>query len=101
MYLDGLEIAGLGIGMVFLALVTILLIILGLRAILDGLEGWQQKHLPALEGAASQELEPSQAASTFTAEKSPESAPDQAARAAAIAVALYMTEEEDNTFDSQ
>ena len=102
MYLDGLEIAGLGAGMVFLALVVMLIATLSLRLLIDRLDKVRASSAPVAPPPALPE-EPPVAFSPATPVESPPSAPesviatpkDKAARAAAIAVALYLTEEEE------
>ena len=105
MYLDDLEIVGLGVGMVFLALVTILVAMLGLRFVIDRVEGRGKKSIGELAPAA-----PSPQLQTPPEEPSPilelpagtgllEAGPVRSARAAAIAVALFMTEEDDRDAD--
>ena len=107
MYLDGLEIAGLGVGMVFLALVAILVATFGLRTAIERLEALQVKRgvtVPASEALPEVEQpvqEPSGAAEEAPSLEAPtaETMEDKAAKAAAIAVALFMTEEEESAED--
>ena len=105
MYLDGLEIVGLGVGMVFLALVSILVAMLGLRFVIDRVEGHRKKSMGELAPAApSPRLqapteEPSPTLELPAGTALPEAGPDRSARAAAIAVALFMTEEDDRDSD--
>ena len=102
MYLDGLEIAGLGAGMVFLALVVMLVSTLVLRLVIDRLDKFRAARVTAAPPPAPTE-EPPAAFSPATPLESAPSAPestapaprDKAARAAAIAVALYLAEEEE------
>lgn len=79
MILDGLEIAGIGMGMVFLALVTILVITFVLRFAIGRIEEWKQPR-SAIETPPPP-----------TPKSSPTSS-SKAAKVAAIAVALYLTE---------
>ena len=101
MYLDGLEIVGLGVGMVFLALVSILVAMLGLRFVIDRVEGRRKKSIGELAPAApSPQLqappeEPPPMLKPPAGTGQPEAVPDRSTRAAAIAVALFMTEEDD------
>ena len=105
MYLDGLEIVGLGVGMVFLALVSILVAMLGLRFVIDRVEGRRKKSIGELAPAApSPRLqappeEPPPILELPAGTGLPEAGPDRSARAAAIAVALFMTEEDDRGAD--
>ena len=99
MYLDGLEIAGLGAGMVFLALVVMLGATLGLRLTIDKLGAVR---IGKSRAAAAPTIAPTEVAPPVLTPTMPEEAPqteraprDKAARAAAIAVALYLTEEEE------
>ena len=102
MYLDGLEIAGLGAGMVFLALVVMLVSTLVLRLVIDRLDKLRAARVAAAPPPIPTE-EPPAAFSPATPLESAPSAPeasapaprDKAARAAAIAVALYLAEEEE------
>lgn len=92
MYLDGLEIAGLGAGMVFLALVVMLVSTLGLRLVIDRLDRVRGARAPAATPAE----EPPVASSPVEPAAPAAAAPrDKAARAAAIAVALHLAEEEE------
>ena len=99
MYLDGLEIAGLGAGMVFLALVVMLGATLGLRLTIDRLGAVRIGKARASATAtttATEDSPPAFAPAMPEEAPSAERAPrDKAARAAAIAVALYLTEEEE------
>lgn len=102
MYLDGLEIAGLGAGMVFLALVVMLASTLILRLVTERLDKFRTAKVSATPLPTPVEEPPpafSPATPVEAAPRTPEStapAPrDKAARAAAIAVALYLTEEEE------
>ena len=102
MYLDGLEIAGLGAGMVFLALVVMLASTLVLRLLIDKLDRLRAARIPPAPPPTPVEEPPasfSPATAVESAQPTPEAgspAPrDKAARAAAIAVALYFTEEEE------
>ena len=99
MYLDGLEIAGLGAGMVFLALVVMLVATLGLRLTIDRLGAVR---IGKARTAATPTITATEDSPPAFAPVMPEEAPsaerpprDKAARAAAIAVALYLTEEEE------
>ena len=99
MYLDGLEIAGLGSGMVFLALVVMFGATLGLRLTIDKLGAVR---IGKSRAAAAPTIAPTEVAPPVLTPTMPEEAPqteraprDKAARAAAIAVALYLTEEEE------
>jgi len=97
-YLDGLEIAGLGAGMVFLALVVMLVATLSLRLMIDKLGGVRLGRGPSALTAPEPTEEPPVAFTPAVPEEAipEERAPrDKAARAAAIAVALYLTEEEE------
>ncbi len=87
--LDGLEIAGIGVGMVFLALVVIPITILGLRVVIDRSEEWRRRRTTAPVASTTQE-----AAYSVTEAAAPAS--DKTARAAAIAVALFLAEEAEN-----
>ncbi|MFQ5933938.1 MAG: OadG family transporter subunit [Dehalococcoidia bacterium] len=84
MYSDGLEIAGIGVGMVFLALVAILILIVGLRWAIEYGEGIRRKRASPPEAAPDAPEEAAARERQLKAEK-----------AAAIAVALYMAEETD------
>ncbi len=103
MYLDGLEIAGLGAGMVFLALVVMLVSTLVLRLVIDRIDKLRAARVTAAAPPPTPIEEPPAAFSPATPVDSPSVAPesttstakDKAARAAAIAVALYLTEEEE------
>ena len=104
MYLDGLEIAGLGAGMVFLALVVMLVSTLILRSVIDRLYKFRAARAPVAQPTTPTPVEePPPAFSPATPLEAPPStsgstqpAPrDKAARAAAIAVALYLAEEEE------
>lgn len=102
MYLDGLEIAGLGAGMVFLALVVMLVSTLVLRLVMEKAHKMRAARVPAAPLPTPTEEPPatfSPATPVDTAPSRPASAAteshDKAARAAAIAVALYLTEEEE------
>ena len=103
MYLDGLEIAGLGAGMVFLALVVMLVSTLVLRLVIDRIDKLRAARVTATAPPPTPIEEPPAAFSPATPVDSPSVAPesttstakDKAARAAAIAVALYLTEEEE------
>ncbi len=86
MYFHGLEIAGIGVGMVFLALVVILGVTLGLRVTIDALEGRWRKRLTLTEPPAP------------TKAKEAHPATGSTAKAAAIAVALFMAEEAEGDF---
>ena len=105
MYLDGLEIAGIGVGMVFLALVAILVAMLGLRASIDRVEGLRKKNIGEPASAApsprlqARTEEPPPTLEVAAVAGLPEAGPDRSARAAAIAVALFMTEEDDRGTD--
>jgi hypothetical protein len=99
MYLDGLEIAGLGVGMVFLALVVMFGATLGLRLTIDKLGAVR---IGKSRVAAAPTVTPTIESPPVSPSAMPEEAPsaeraprDKAARAAAIAVALYLTEEEE------
>lgn len=100
MYGDGLEIAGIGVGMVFLALIAILVMIVALRFSIDLGERIFQKKAAAPKRQAVEQppVEPVIPAveapvSTTPVETVAEDTQDRAARAAAIAVALFMAEE--------
>ncbi|MEE9248534.1 MAG: OadG family transporter subunit [Dehalococcoidia bacterium] len=101
MYLDGLEIAGIGVGMVFLALVVILVAMLVLRSAIDRVERRRNKKIGEPASAApSPQLqapteEPPPTLEVASGAGLPEAGPDRSARAAAIAVALFMTEEDE------
>ena len=99
MYLDGLEIAGLGAGMVFLALVVMFGATLGLRLTIDKLGAVR---IGKARSTAALTVSTTEVAPPVLTPAMPEEAPqaecaprDKAARAAAIAVALYLTEEEE------
>ena len=102
MYLDGLEIAGLGAGMVFLALVVMLIATLFLRWLIDRLDRVRASSALVVPTPSAAEEPPATIPPTTPVEFAP-SAPDlvapapkdKAARAAAIAVALYLSEEEE------
>lgn len=96
MYLDGLEIAGLGVGMVFLALVVMLVSTLSLRLVIERLDRVRAARAPAAPSAEEPPIAPSPVESALPATEPGTAAPrDKAARAAAIAVALYLAEEEE------
>ena len=102
MYIDGLEIAGLGAGMVFLALVVMLVSTLVLRLVIDRLDKFRTARVSAAPLPTPVEEPPpafSPATPVEAAPTTPESAAsaprDRAARAAAIAVALYLAEKEE------
>lgn len=96
MYLDGLEIAGLGAGMVFLALVVMLIATLSLRLMIDKLGGVRVgRRQPAAAPTPAVTTEEPPVAFTPVVPEEPAKPKDKAARAAAIAVALYLTEEEE------
>ena len=99
MYLDGLEIAGLGAGMVLLALIVMFGATLGLRLTIDKLGAVRiGKARTAAAPTITPTEEPLPAFTSTMPEEAPsaERAPrDKAAQAAAIAVALYLTEEEE------
>ena len=91
--------------MVFLALVVSLLAMLGLRADIDRVDGRRKKNIGELAPAApSPRLqapteEPPPVLEVPAGTGQPEAGPDKSARAAAIAVALFMTEEDDRGAD--
>ena len=99
MYLDGLEIAGLGAGMVFLALVVMFGATLGLRLVIGRVGDVRLGRARAEVSPPPISIEgPPPAFTPATLEDSAPTQPearDKAARAAAIAVALYLTEEEE------
>ena len=104
MVLDGLQIAGIGVGMVFLSLVVILLATLTLRTIIGKLESFQVGRRqscasPNTSHTADISLEELAATAEPIDPVAGESLPndfekDGSAKAAAIAVALYMATEE-------
>jgi len=90
--LDGLEIAGIGMGMVSLALVTILVTIFVLRFAIDQIEQRkQQSSAVQVPHPEAQHVPPSATVET------PPASSSKAAKAAAIAVALYLSEEEEKS----
>ena len=94
MYSDGLEIAGIGVGMVFLALVAILVTIVVLRVATDAVEKRRGKRSSVPGPPATEEITPA-AVDTVSEVAQQAPASEKVAKAAAIAVALFLAEEVD------
>ena len=91
MFIDGLETASIGMGMVFLALVIILATILTLRFVIELAD--RMNRARSCTGKSPQEY---QSLGLTTQKRTPVSDPDKITKAASIAAAIYLAERDEH-----